>query len=282
MEWISGRHVIVTGATSGIGREVATQLAARGARLVLGCRDTIRGAEAAAEIAGATGGPEPGVLQLDTSDPASIRAFARTYSNRYGAAHVLVNNAGVLLPERLTTGSGIEVTFATNVLGYHLVTAELLGALEEGAPARVVNVASSFAFGVDLDDLQFERREYDGMTAYAQSKALDRMLTWALARRLDPARVTANAMAPGLVMDTSLYRHLQASAKRELAGCGTRPVAEACEGAVRLAADEDLAGVTGIFVDEGSERPCEFRDDAREEHLWNACADLASRQVVPR
>jgi NAD(P)-dependent dehydrogenase (short-subunit alcohol dehydrogenase family) len=83
-----------------------------------------------------------------------------------------------------------------------------LEALKAGRPSRVVNVASTFAGDLDLDDLQFEHRPYDGMSAYAQSKACDRMLTWAFARRLLGDSVTVNAVAPGLVLDTSLYRHL--------------------------------------------------------------------------
>jgi retinol dehydrogenase-12 len=88
---------------------------------------------------------------------------------------VLVNNAGVLCPQRNTSVDGLELTFATNVMGYYLMTCELLDMLRGSAPARIVNVASTFASDLDLDDLQFERRPYDGMRAYAQSKACERL-----------------------------------------------------------------------------------------------------------
>lgn len=281
MTWIENKRVVVTGATSGIGREVATALAALGARVVLACRDRTRGEAVASEINRTAAAERATVMTVDTSGPSSIRAFARRYRDTYGALDVLVNNAGVLLPDRRTSVDGIELTFATNVLGYHLVTTELVDALKDGAPSRVVNVASTFAFAVDMDDVQFERRPYDGLTAYAQSKALDRMLTWAFARRLHGDSVTVNAMAPGLVLDTRLYRDLSEDTKRDLAQYGTRSVPEGADTAVWLASSAELDGVTGRFFEQGVEKPCEFRDEEAEECLWQACEQLVG-QLTPR
>jgi retinol dehydrogenase-12 len=281
MAWIENKRVVISGATSGIGKEVAIRLASLGAHVVLACRDRLRGEQVAADINAATGAERAAVMTLDTSDQRSIRAFAGDYRNTYGSVDVLVNNAGVLLPNRQTSVDGIELTFATNVLGYYLVTTKLLDSLEAGAPARVVNVASTFAFALDLDDLQFERRSYDGMAAYAQSKACDRMLTWALARRLHAESVTVNAMAPGLVLGTSLYRHLTAEAKRDLGQYGSRSVTEGAESAVRLASSPELDGVTGTFFEQGTEIPCEFRDETAEERLLQTCEQLA-RQFEPQ
>ncbi|MDQ3645287.1 MAG: SDR family NAD(P)-dependent oxidoreductase, partial [Actinomycetota bacterium] len=181
---VKGARIIVTGPTSGLGKQIAAQLAARGAHLFLACRDVERGERVAAEIARHASAAEPEVLAVDTSSQGSIRDFARKYRQRFDQLDVLVNNAGVLCPQRMTSVDGIELTLATNVLGYHLMTRELLDVLRGSAPARVVNVASTYASDVDLDDLQFASRPYDGMRAYAQSKACDRMLTWAFARRL--------------------------------------------------------------------------------------------------
>src|SRR5262249_54434554 len=100
---------------------------------------------------------------------------------------------------RQTTAEGLEVTFATNVLGYHWLTRELTDLLRASAPARVVNVASTLAGGLDLDDVQLERRAYSGELAYSQSKQADRLLTWALSERLAGSGVTANAVHPGFV-----------------------------------------------------------------------------------
>ncbi len=184
MSTIDGRRAIVTGPTSGIGKAIARQLAASGAEVVLACRDVERGRRTARDISAGTGSTHPAVMAVDTSSQTSIRQFADAFRRRYGGLDILVNNAGVLRPEREVNVDGYELTFATNVLGYYLLTSELTDVLRASAGARVINVASVYAGDVDLDDLQFERRRYDGMRAYAQSKACDRMLTRAFARRL--------------------------------------------------------------------------------------------------
>jgi NAD(P)-dependent dehydrogenase (short-subunit alcohol dehydrogenase family) len=281
MAWVENKRVVITGATSGIGKEVAIRLASLGAHVVLACRDRLRGEQVVADINVQTGAERAAVMTLDTSDQRSIRAFAGDYRDTHGSLDVLVNNAGVLLAgPRQTSVDDIELTFATNVLGYYLVTTELLAALRAGAPSRVVNVASTFAGDVDLDDLQCERRPYDGMSAYAQSKACDRMLTWALARRLEGESVTVNAMAPGLVLGTGLYRNLPAEAKRGLEQLGGRSVSEGTGTAVWLASSPELDGVTGKFFEQDTEIQCQFRDDDAEERLWQTCGQL-TRPLQP-
>jgi retinol dehydrogenase 12 len=152
----------------------------------------------------------------------------------------------------------------------------MLDALKAATPSRVVNVASTFAGELDLDDLQFVRRPYDAMAAYAQSKACDRMLTWALARRLQGMPISVNAMAPGLVLGTSLYRHLTLEVKRGLEQYGSRGVSEGAETAVWLAGSPELDGVSGRFFEQGAEIPCQFRDADAEERLWQACEQMVS------
>jgi NAD(P)-dependent dehydrogenase (short-subunit alcohol dehydrogenase family) len=281
MSWIEDKRAVVTGATSGLGREVAVRLGLLGADVVLACRDRVRGEQVAAAINATAGAERASVMTVDTSDPRSIRAFARDYVDTYGALDVLVNNAGVLLTERRTSVDGIELTFATNVLGYHLVTTELLDALRAGSPSRVVNVASAYASDPDLDDLQFERRPYDGMSAYAQSKACSRMLTWHFARRLRDEPITVNAMAPGLVIDTWLYRQLTEGAKAALAQYGTRSIADGADTAVWLASSPEVDDVTGRFFEQRAEMPCQFRDEGAEDRLGRTCDQLA-HQLQPR
>ncbi len=276
MAWIRDKRVVVTGATSGIGKEVATCLASLGAHVVLACRDVRRAKQVAAGINARTPRRPVAVMALDTSDQSSIRAFAAEFRQTYGTLDVLVNNAGVLLPDRLTSVDGVELTLATNVLGYHLLTTELLSVLDVGG--RVVNVASTFAGDVDLDDLQFEHRPYDGMAAYAQSKACDRMLTWAFARRLRERSVTVNAMAPGLMLGTRLYRHLPQEVLRSLQELGGRSVTDGAATTVWLASSHEVDGVTGRFFEQGAQIPCQFRDEEAEEDLWTRCQQLV-RQV---
>jgi NAD(P)-dependent dehydrogenase (short-subunit alcohol dehydrogenase family) len=274
MTSMKGKSVIITGPTSGIGKEIATELAALGAALMLGCRDIERGKQTAEEIARRTGLKHVAVMQIDTSSQQSIRDFARRYRETHPRLDVLVNNAGLNRAKRQLSVDGIELTFATNVLGYYLLTCELLDLLKASAPSRIVNVASTFADELDLDDLQFERRPYDGTKAYAQSKACDRLLTWAFARRLDKSGVTANAMAPGLVPDTGLYRDSPQAIRAMLKRRGGRSTAEGADTAVWLASSPKVEDVNGKFFEEREEVECEFRDTEAEEKLWRICETL--------
>jgi NAD(P)-dependent dehydrogenase (short-subunit alcohol dehydrogenase family) len=277
MDLMKGKRVIITGPTSGIGKEIAMQLAALGAELVLGCRDLKKGNKTASEITRRTGSSQLVVIQIDTFSQESIRGFAREFRRKYRRLDVLINNAAGnrgTLP-KANSVDGIELTFASNVLGYFLLTQELLGLLEKSAPARIINVASTYASDLDLDDLQFERRRFDSFKAYAQSKACNRMVTWALARRLDGSGVTANAMAPGLITETGLYRH----AAPELVGrlsqyAGGRTSAQGAGTAVWLASSPEVEGVSGKFFEERKELPCEFRNKKAEEELWGICEGL--------
>jgi NAD(P)-dependent dehydrogenase (short-subunit alcohol dehydrogenase family) len=271
--WIENKRVVVTGATSGVGRAVAACLASLGAEVVLACRDDRRAKQVAASINTKRGAAPVTALTVDTSDQRSIRAFAAEFLDTYGSLDVLVNNAGVILPDRRASVDDIELTFATNVLGYHLLAGELVPAFNAGG--RIVNVASTFAGDVDLDDLQFERRPYDGMRAYAQSKACDRMLTWALARRLGDRGITANAMAPGLMLGTRLYRDLPPAAVHGLRQLDGRSVTDGADTVVWLASSPELQGVSGRFFEQRTERPCQFREEAAEENLWRRCQELA-------
>ncbi len=273
---MKGKRVVITGPTSGIGKEIAEQLAALGADLVLACRDVNAGARTAAEIARRTGSKSCTVMHIDTSSRASIREFAQHFRSRHPRLDVLVNNAGIHRTQRHTSADGIELTFATNVLGYHLVTRELLDTLRASAPARIVNVASTFAGSLDLDDPQFVRRAYVGREAYSQSKACDRLLTWAVARRLQGSGVTANAMAPGLVQ-TQLYRDTPAKIRLILRVVGVfrgRSVTQGADTATWLASSPDVEGVSGEFFERRQRRACEFRNEAVEERLWSMCESL--------
>ena len=270
------KQIIITGPTSGIGKAIALGLGALGAKLVLGCRDMARGEQTAKEISQRTGATDIEVIPVDTSSRQSIRDFARRYRAKYSRLDVLINNAGMnrgTLP-REKSMDGIELTFATNVLGYHLLTRELLDLLKASAPARIVNVASEFASDLDLNDLQFERRPFESRKAYAQSKACDRLLTWALARRLEGSRVTANAMTPGLVAETALFRHAPPELLTQLRQRSDRTAEQGADTAVWLASSAEVEEISGKFFEQRRELPCEFRDQAAEEKLWSICEGL--------
>ena len=234
---------------------------------MLACRDLVKGEAVAAELRrlGAAG---VSVKEYDAASAPSIASLARSCAADFPRIDVLVNNAGVARGQRHVTNDGFELTFATNVLGYHRLSLALLDQLRASAPARIVNVASTFAGDLDLDDLQFERRPYDELQAYAQSKACNRLLTWALARRLEGTGVTANAMAPGFVPATGLARGLSPEVQRAYAGRTGRSLKEGADTAVWLAASRDIEGVNGRFFYDRRERACELRNQAHEERLW--------------
>ena len=276
MNSMKDKRVIITGPTSGIGKEVAIELGKFDADIVLGCRDMIRGRQVAEEISRSTGTISIDVMHIDTSSIQSIQEFARHFREKYSRFDALVNNAGVNRAgqPRQNSVDGIELTFATNVLGYYLLTWELLELLMANAPARIVNIASSFASDIDLDDVQFEHCPYDGMKAYAQSKACDRMLTWAFARRLENSGVTANAMAPGLVPETGLFRGMPTETRFELNKRGGRGIAQGADTAVWLASSPEVDGLSGKFFEQRKEIVCEFRNVETEEKLWSICERL--------
>ena len=273
---MKNKLVIITGPTSGIGKEIAIKLGDLGADLILACRDVDRGAQTAEEISNRTGSTSTEVMYIDTSTQRSIRDFARQYRGRHSRIDVLINNAGINrgMQPRQNSIDDIELTFATNVLGYFLLTRELIDCLKASAPARIVNVASQFASDLDLADLQFERRPFDSVKAYAQSKACNRLLTWALARRLEKTGVTANAMAPGLVTETGLYRNAPPELMVRLRQRGGRSVAQGADTAVWLASSSEVEGISGKFFEQRHEIPCEFRNMKVEEKLWGICESL--------
>jgi NAD(P)-dependent dehydrogenase (short-subunit alcohol dehydrogenase family) len=274
---MTGKRVIITGPTSGIGKEIAVQIASLGAELILGCRDIGRGKRTSDEIVSRTGMNNSTVSHIDTSNQKSIHEFARQYRERYSRLDVLINNAGIYRVRRQISVGGLELTFSTNVLGYYILTQELLDLLRASAPARIVNVASTYAGDLDLADLQFKRRTYAGQKAYKQSKACDRMLTWAFARRLEGSGVTANAMAPGLVQ-TGLYRDTPSVLRLVLRLVGLfhgRSVAQGADTGVWLASSPEVEGVNGRFFEQRREMPCEFRNAEAEEKLWSICEGLA-------
>ena len=276
--FMQGKRVLITGPTSGVGKEIALELAGLGAEVILGCRDLVQGKRVAADIARQTRSGKPVAMRIDTSSQASIRAFAQDFRRRYRRLHVLINNASMnrgTLP-RVNSVDGIELTFATNVLGYFLLTQELLPVLKASAPSRIINVASQFASDLDLEDLQFNRRPFESFKVYAQSKACDRLLTWAFARRLKGTGVTVNAMTPGLIM-TGLYRNAPSELAERLRGySGGRTVQQGADTAVWLASDPTLERVSNKFFEDREEQECEFRNKADEEKLWKICSELTS------
>jgi NAD(P)-dependent dehydrogenase (short-subunit alcohol dehydrogenase family) len=273
---LSARTIVVTGANSGIGYETVRALAGMGARVVMVCRDASRGEAARAALARETGNARLELEVADLSNQAAVRALADRLTARLDRLDVLVNNAGTWSSSRRESTDGIEVTWATNQLAYALLTERLRPLLERSAPARVVNVASDLARGLDLSDVDFRRRPYDGVAAYAQSKQANRMWTWALARRLAGTGVTTNALHPGGV-NTPLFakgggwKSWVGAAYGKLFG---KTAADGASTVVHLASSPSVEGVSGRFWIDSREASCRFRGEGQEDALWALCANM--------
>jgi NAD(P)-dependent dehydrogenase (short-subunit alcohol dehydrogenase family) len=196
---MTGKTVLVTGGTGGIGRATAIRLGAMGARVGITGRDLGRTQRAAAEVASEAGGGSVDAFAADLSSQAEVRRLAHEVLETYPRLDVLVNNAGGFWSHRHVTADGLEHTFALNHLGPFLLTNLLLDRLVASAPARIVTVSSGAqSMGkIDFDDLMGERK-YSGQTAYNQSKLANVMFTYELARRLAGTGVTATALHPGM------------------------------------------------------------------------------------
>lgn len=258
---LAGSVAVVTGATSGIGKEIARGLVQRGAHVVLGTRTEASGKAAAADISrGASG--HVTVLAVDVSSQASVRAFAAEFTRQFAELHVLVNNAGAWFTDRRESADGIELTFATNAIGPHLLTEQLLESLRAGGRARVVNVVSSILSGYDASDLQFTTRSYSGFQAYGQSKRALCMLTWGLARRLAGSGITANAVAPGFVK-TGFNRHAKGF-QAAMIGMSSKlfgiSPAKGATTPLWVATAPELADATGQYFESMKAKPPQYDD----------------------
>ncbi len=261
IEYSKCRTVLVTGATGAIGKAIASQIAsAPGYRVVLLARNEKKVSVAVEELQRATGTSEICYQLADLERADDILALAERWQ---GALHALVNNAAETPRAREETEEGIERQFATNVLGYFRMIQAFTPILNSSSPSRVVNVASYWAGGLDLSDLEFKRRSYDNDTAYRQSKQANRMLTVSFADRLKSQRITVNACHPGDV-NSKLANDL---------GFGGHQSPD--QGAITpawLATDAIGGKVSGKYFERQQETPCRFaRDHAGIEALFNAC-----------
>jgi len=189
---------MVTGASSGIGREIALGLARRDATVYMVCRDFGRGRSALEYVRQQSGNPDIHVLLADLSAQKQVRALAENFTRQHGRLHLLVNNAGVIMGRRVLTEDGFEITFAVNYIACFLLTNLLSGALREGAPSKIVNLTSAahWTASLDFDNLQGEK-VYRRDTVYAQSKLAVIIFTYELARRLEGTGITVNCVCPG-------------------------------------------------------------------------------------
>ena len=277
------KTVIVTGANSGIGKEISIGLARQGARVVMAVRNEEKGREALAEAKERSEGA--GELELAVVDVASldsVRAFAEKMLTVCSRLDVLVNNAGVFLPSRKSTPDGLEATMATNHFGPFLLTALLRPALAAAKGARVVTVASyGHVLGsLDLTDLNYERRSFDAMAVYGTSKLANILFARELHKRGASDRIVAASYHPGAVRtgfaqdESSFFGFLV-----KIGGPFLRSPQRGARTGIWLASSPDAADPGGLYyVDERPKKPSAAgRDDALAQKLWDASEKITKQ-----
>jgi NAD(P)-dependent dehydrogenase (short-subunit alcohol dehydrogenase family) len=271
---------VVTGATSGLGREIALELAQQGLRVVVVGRGVERAAAVAEEISRASGNRPIGSEGVDDlARPSDVRRLGTVLVGKYPRISLLVNNAGGFFRRREVTPDGLERTFALNVLAPLLLTESLAGALKAGAPSRVVNVASAahYRHRVPFDDLQFEHR-YPGYTVYGTSKLELILLTRELGRRFAGTGVTVNAVHPGFVATGFGQNNGGTTAFmiRVMSKLFGRTVRRGAETPVLVATDPTLSSVTGAYFADRRVRPGDpaSQDLAAARRLYDACESI--------
>ena len=269
---LAGLRVIVTGASSGIGAETARALAAGGADLTLAVRNTDAGTAVADSIERTTGGIRPKVERLDLADLPSVSRFVERWS---GPVHLLINNAGLVTNGLERTPEGWELQFATNHLGHFALTLVLHDALARGAAerdgARIVALSSTahMRAGIDFDDIQFDRREYDPQIAYAQSKTANSLFAVEATRRWASEGIVANAVNPGGVA-TGLQRNFSATQRESLDAAEAAGLFE-YKSIAQGAATTMAAAIAPEFAHTGGH----YLDDCREAYTVADDAQLA-------
>jgi NAD(P)-dependent dehydrogenase (short-subunit alcohol dehydrogenase family) len=279
---IKDKIVLITGATNGIGKVAAQELATQGARVVLISRSATKCKTVAEEIRAKTGASVDWIA-ADLSLISGIEDAAAEFKARYQQLHVLLNNAGAFYADRIATADGYEATFALNHLNYFLLTERLRDLLIASAPARIVNVSSDAHLGgaIDFDDIMGERK-YNGWGAYSQSKLANVMFTYALARRLEGAGVTANVLHPGFVA-TGFGRNNDGllGMLMPVAQWFAKKPDQGAETSIYLAASPDVNGVTGKYFASRKAKNSSQRsfDVDAQERLWALSEELIRQPV---
>jgi NAD(P)-dependent dehydrogenase (short-subunit alcohol dehydrogenase family) len=279
MKAMTGKFVLVTGGTGGIGKATAIGLATMGARVGVTGRDVSRTAQAAADVSAASGNPAVDAFAADMTSQAEVRRLAAAVLGAYPRLDVLVNNVGGFWAHRHPTVDGLEHTFALNHLAPFLLTNLLLERLKASAPARVVTVSSNAhtTGRIDFDDLQ-GARSYSGQRAYSQSKLANILFTNELARRLEGTGVTATCLHPGVV-----YTRFGAEdqiwyfgALQRVGMFVLKTPAQGAETPIYLASSPDVEGITGQYFANRKPRTASRRayDTETAARLWQVSAEL--------
>lgn len=271
---------MVTGATSGIGKALATQLAQTGEIVILVARDLDRGNAVVQEITQKTQNWNLDLQLCDLSNLSSVNNLASVVKLKYNTIHVLINNAGVYKRQRQTTVDGYETMFAANHLGPFLLTNLLLDALIGSGSGRILNITAPSTTLLDFDDLQGERN-FNSLHAFGATKMANLLFTFELARHLEGSNVTANAIHPGLSRSQLMKEAF--APLRLLTWLLSSPPHKAAENILKLATAPEFENVSGRFFhnDKEVEAPAYARDRENQERLWEVSEKLTDISRIP-
>lgn len=254
------KNVIVSGATGAIGKAIARQLADSKFNVTIIARDEAKALQTVEEIIKATGNNNVGWLLADLSRKSEIERIAGKWNR---PLHVLINNAAATPRRREETAEGIEMQFATNVLGYFWMINYFTPFLKIAAPSRIVNVASYWAGDLVINDLECKQRRYNNDLIYRQSKQADRMLTAVFAEKLKSSGITVNAVHPGDV---------NSKLSNNLGYGGSETPDQGADTPVWAATANELEGITGRYFERRREVVCPFAKDKKlMERLFEIC-----------
>nr|XP_049701615.1 retinol dehydrogenase 12-like [Helicoverpa armigera] len=274
---LDGKVALVTGGNQGIGLETARELAARGAAVVIACRDKDRSAQAIADITASTGNHNVVYKHLDLARFSSVRQFAEDFNSTYDRLDILVNNAGCGGLKCKLTGDGVDVVMQVNYFGPFLLTNLLLDKLKVSQPSRIIIVSSYLhhfgKFRVSDMHLPLEQGIKNQVLMYSRSKLCDVMWAKALAKRL-PAGVTVNSLHPGVVR-TDIFKRLPPSVRKVLDLVidmfSFKTPKEGAQTTLHCCLAEELENVTGKYFMECAEAGYSSLadDDDLVEEVWN-------------
>lgn len=282
---LDGKTALVTGGNTGIGKETAMDLAKRGARVIIACRDLKKAKEAVDEIFQRSG-KTVRVVSLDLASLKSVRQCAEEINRTESRLDILINNAGIMACPHWKTEDGIEMQFGVNHLGHFLLTVLLLDLIKKSAPSRIVNVSSMahmWSGPLDFDDIVTRDKKYSSTNTYAQSKMCNIFFTKELARRLEGSGVTTYCLHPGAI-HTELQRHWVPSwAIFRIPAVGlytffTRTPFQGAQTSIFCAVDESLEKETGKYYDDCAEKtPADpAYDEAMAKKLWELSERLTA------
>ena len=269
----TARRVLITGGTSGIGRQTALELARQGSEVILTSRSEARGLQAAEEIRNETGNSRVSSVPLDLGSLDSVRAAAARIRSEVPSLDLLINNAGILRMKRMESADGFELNLAVNYLGHFLLTLLLLDRLKAAPNSRIVMIASDAHLKgrLDFNDLQFTQG-YQWLKAYGASKLAVVAFTLTMARRLQGTGVTINALHPGMTRTQIWPRETFGERLfSSLVGLFAIRDTAATAHVLHVATGHDVEGRSGVYFDRSRElAPAPIATDtALQEQLWN-------------